>query len=211
MLQPLVQLLDSGEGRHITKANWVQFLDIQTRSLSARCWSRARSGGASPGLPPQHTYTHAQYALKLQNQVLVGKVLEQGLMEVLQEEELAAMRAHQVCMLANAYIGWCGRCSCFPERQGVSGAKGGYHGHARDQFWRVHACTQVVTSSPPPPRTHTHVRAHARIHTLTCAHAHTALARPTLSLCARRSWSRRSAWRRRSGARWRSASGGCGR
>ncbi len=28
-------------------------------------------------------------------QVLVGKVLEQGLMEVLEEEELAAMRAHQ--------------------------------------------------------------------------------------------------------------------
>ena len=30
-------------------------------------------------------------------EVLVGKVLEQGLMEVLQEEELAAMRRHQVC------------------------------------------------------------------------------------------------------------------
>jgi hypothetical protein len=29
-------------------------------------------------------------------EVLVGKVLEQGLMEVLQEEELAAMRRHQV-------------------------------------------------------------------------------------------------------------------
>jgi hypothetical protein len=28
-------------------------------------------------------------------EVLVGKVLEQGLMEVLEEEELAAMRAHQ--------------------------------------------------------------------------------------------------------------------
>jgi hypothetical protein len=28
-------------------------------------------------------------------EVIVGKVLEQGLMEVLEEEELAAMRAHQ--------------------------------------------------------------------------------------------------------------------
>lgn len=28
-------------------------------------------------------------------EVLVGKVLEQGLMEVMEEEELAAMRAHQ--------------------------------------------------------------------------------------------------------------------
>jgi hypothetical protein len=29
-------------------------------------------------------------------EVLLGKVLEQGLMEVLQEEELTAMRRHQV-------------------------------------------------------------------------------------------------------------------
>ena len=38
-------------------------------------------------------------------EVLVGKCLEQGLMEVMEEEELAAMRAHQqhyeqVCGLA---------------------------------------------------------------------------------------------------------------
>lgn len=39
-------------------------------------------------------------------EVLVGKCLEQGLMEVMEEEELAAMRSHQqhyeqVCMLSS--------------------------------------------------------------------------------------------------------------
>lgn len=44
-------------------------------------------------------------------EVLVGKVLEQGLMEVLQEEELAAMRRHQVgghaCIGRRVHRGGC--------------------------------------------------------------------------------------------------------
>lgn len=64
-----------------------------------------------PPSPLPHTHTTPgdlfDFDLEVEPllEVLVGKVLEQGLMEVLQEEELAAMRRHQVTWTACAHHG----------------------------------------------------------------------------------------------------------
>lgn len=60
---------------------------------------------ASHGRPPLGDLFDFDLEVEPLLEVLVGKVLEQGLMEVLQEEELAAMRRHQVCVCACVWGG----------------------------------------------------------------------------------------------------------